>query len=142
MRFHTKAAVWLGFSLVLCLLVACPVTVDPGEGTITVSNNLFSLKLGTSGVFELRIGGQPVQSKVGVEDLFSSKTPADAPETAVFALDPNEVSVVPLGASKLQSTSQVITGSADLNVYVGPSTTAEPCDDGLFSGTFHLTFGD
>ena len=142
MRTCTKAVLWGGVSVVLCTIVACNINIDTDDESITISNKVFSLKLAASGVFELRIGAQPVQNKMGVPDLFSSQTPSDTPGSAVVSLDSDDITVVPLGAPKLQPTSQTISGTAELNIYVGPSTTTEPCDDGIFIGTFFLTFSD
>ncbi len=142
MRTRTKVGVWFSASLVLCTIVACTVVVESTDDGIKISNELFTLTLGASGTFELRLGGDPVQSKVEVVDLFASKLPTDTPGSAVVSLDTNEVAVLPLGELKAQTVSQAISGTAQLNIYIGPSTTIEPCDEGIFIGTFQLSFGN
>ena len=50
-----RTASWVGAAVVLCTIIACTATVSPDDGTIKISNGIFSVKLGASGVFELSI---------------------------------------------------------------------------------------
>ena len=57
---RSKVALGIGVLLALSAIVACSVTVIPGDdgvsGTVTIANKTFSYKLGSTGVFEIWAG--------------------------------------------------------------------------------------
>jgi len=131
-------------SLVLCGIIACSITIVPDDdgisGTVTIANKTFTFKLGATGIFEIHEGGQTVQNKGIVQPLFSD--PEDTPESGVITIDSDDVDVIPLGAGKSIVAAQTITGSAELDVYIAPASSTDPCTEGIYIGSLMLTFNE
>ncbi len=131
-------------SLLLCAMIACSVTVVPDDdgvsGTVTIANKTFSFKLGSTGVFEIRADGTSARNAAQVQPLFSE--PAETPASGVIAIDLNDIDVVPLDVSKVIVSSQIISGSAQLAVYIGSASSENPCTEGTYVGAFALAITD
>ncbi len=127
------------------LIIACSVSSGtlPGGGSfvnLTIAGRTFTFLLGTVGQFELSSDGSAVQKKA-VIPLFDD-VPADTPGSGDLHIDRDTIQAIPFAVSKAQPNAQAITGSADVVVRIGSATSTDPCVDGIFVGTFHLTFAD
>ncbi len=144
--FRKKTAVVGCMFLCLAAVVSCTLSLDSGDSdmgpsvSLTISNKTLTISLGGAGLFDFRLTEGPFQKAAQIP-LFDDK-PSDRPSSAAIELDISSVQAVPLAIPKSQTSSQFVTGTADILVRIADANSTNPCIDGIEIGTFRFSFAD
>ena len=139
MRLGAKHGFGIGCALVAVLVVACSVTVMPDGTTfgLTIAGTTVAIHLGDEGRFEVTADGPAVQKSFAIQ-LFD-ETPTDQPIGANLVLQASSVSFIEDDASDKQVAAQ--DGAdllCDVDIYMAPVGTEDPCADGIYVGTYTI----
>ena len=147
MRCNSKRLLGSALIVGICLVAACSVTVNTGDGDgatvdFTIAGLTFSIDLGEEGLFDITADGPDVQKTFTVS-LFD-ETPADDPVGATLILPAERVSFVPEGSTAKATPYAQDAGQelCEMEIYLADSDVEDPCQDGAYVGTYDLAFSD
>ena len=103
----------------------------------TIAQQAFSFLLGETGKFLVKAA--ETARKAGIVALPFEGTPSDTPGSGTLSLQPGHVRALPLAGSAKSLTHQSINGSATVAVYISGPYSANPCEDGVYVGSYNLT---
>ena|GEM_PF-6692260 len=124
----------------VCALVACNVRIaeDASYADVSIAGLTFRIPLGNT--FNVRAAQPKVRQGVQVTNLYSQPTPPVGNRPANGRISVNRaVRVTPLGVGKSTAPLQGINGSFEVDVYIGSLSATDPCTQGTFVGTFHVS---
>jgi hypothetical protein len=133
-----------GAMALVCCFAACTASVRPGGGgggpviDFTIGGTTFTIDFGGQAVFDVVADGPAVEKAFAVR-LFTD-TPDDRPAEAVLLLSPDNVTFTPApSTNKVRPTLQTpaFDGVVDVAVYMADAATANPCEHGIYVGSFH-----
>jgi hypothetical protein len=67
------------------------------------------------------------------------EAPSDIPGSGELTFDLDTIEALALGVPKTQADAQALTASADIVIRIGSATSTDPCAEGVYVGTFHVT---
>ncbi|MFH0983690.1 MAG: hypothetical protein V2A79_19420 [Planctomycetota bacterium] len=131
----------------VCCFAACTASVRPGGGGVaidfTIGGATFTINFGGQAVFDVVADGPAVEKAFAVR-LFTD-APDDRPAEAVLLLSPDDITFTPApSTNKVQPTLQTpaVVTVVDIAVYMADAATANPCQHGIYVGTFHCELAD
>lgn len=129
--------------LAIGLLLSCTTTVSTDDNGInvgfTIAGVTVSIALGAESSFDIVADGPPVQKTVALR-LFD-ETPVDKPTGATLILPAASVTFIPSeseGKVRRKTVEDVPELACLMEVYMAGTGTANPCEDGVYVGTFEI----
>lgn len=135
-RKHRNKLVGLAALITVSLagIGGCPTAQVIGY---TLAYKTFTVLLEETGKFVLKAA--ETLRKAGIVALPFEGTPSDSPASGSLSLEPGRVRALPLSDSSKTLNRQSLDGTATVTVYVSGLGSANPCEDGVYVGTYNLT---